>query len=359
MRHWRLHACLTVTAMAKLKRERFLAAVTQTRSLEKKLLTPEHFERMMRASEFGQIRTILRNSGYRNVPEKSITEAHLHTSLNEFLADFFEELMSIAPADDLDFFDLLFLSYDVHNIQAALMRRQMGEFSFNRSLPVPRARFSRYGAILTGKTNGPDDFYTQLLNDAKTEFEKSPRAAQEWLDKAYFKRIISVAKESEIPLFAEFAEVKADFYNIRSMLRLRRMKGLYPESNADKTLRLYMNLTAEGGAVSAEVLAELFQADMDDLPRKFDNSTKYGRALRGAMIYYSQAKSMVRVERDMDNYLTDIVRARRNTAIGPEALFGYMYARCIELLNLRLVFAVRVQGLSEKMAQERLRNGYV
>ena len=350
---------LTVIKMAKLKRERFLTAVTQTRSLEKKLLTREHFEKMLCAKEFGQIRAVLIQGGYRNFPEKGMTESHLHASLNEFLSDFLDELMSIAPTGDLDFLDLLFLSYDIHNIQAALMRRQMGEFSFNRSLPVPRARFARYGVLLSNKTDGPDDFYAQLLNGAKEEFEKSPRAAQEWLDKAYYKRLISVAGDSGIPLFIKFAETKVDFYNIRSMLRLRRLKRLYPESDEAKTRRLYMNLTAEGGTVSAGLLEELFQTDAEDLARRLERDTVYGRALYDSMTYYGGTGNTVRVERDMDNYLTDIVRAYRNTAIGPEALFGYIYARCIELLNLRLVFAVQIQGLSEKIALERLRKEYV
>ena len=345
--------------MAKLKRERFLMAVTETRSLEKKLLTREHFEKMLYAKESGQIRTILVQGGYRNFPEKGMKETSLHSSLNEFLADFLDELLKISPPEESDYLDILFLSYDIHNIQAALMRKQLGEYSFNRSLPVPRARFARYGAMLANKIDAPNDFYTQLLNGAKTEYEKSPRAAQEWLDKAYHKRLISVAKESDIALFSEYATVKVDFYNIRSMLRMRRMQRLYPEVAAEQTLRLYNSLTAEGGTVSEALLEELLQTAVEDLPRKLDKATGYGRALHDAITYYSRTGNSVRLEKDMDDYLTDLVRAKRNTAIGPEPLFGYMYARCIELLNLRLIFAVKIQGLSEQAALERLRKGYV
>ena len=193
---------------------------------------------------------------------------------------------------------------------------------------------------------------------ARQEYQKSPRAAQQWLDREYFNRLAAVAAASAIPLFVEYARAKADFYNILLLLRLRRMQASSPGLAGADALGLYRELLAGGGAIERDFLGDLFPLGPEEMARKLDQ-TPYRRALSAGAERFGYGMETALLEKDMDDYLTRLVRASRHTAIGPEPLFGYLHGRRMELINLRLLFAVRLQGLPEQAARERLRETYV
>lgn len=344
--------------MKNLDRNLFLKPVVETRVLEKRLLPRGSFEKMLQTGDFGRLRAQLNAAGYRRLFNEEVAEAQVPALLDACMADFLDEILGISPPDAAEYLDLLFLEYDLHNIQAALMRREEGPQASNRSIPLPRARAARYEALLeeTG-SNGAQDIYAQLLRGAKLEYQKSPRAAQQWLDREYFKRLHAVAAASGIPLFVEYAQAKADFYNILLLLRLRRMQAASPGVTGADALALYGELMAGGGAVGRDFLLDLFPLNPEEMARKLDQ-TRYRGALRAGVERFGYGKETALLEREMDDYLTRLVRAARYTPIGPEPLFGYLHARRMELINLRLVFAVRLQGLPGAAARERMRETY-
>ncbi len=343
--------------MKSLDRNQFLKPVVETRILEKRLLSRGSFEKMLQMQEFRRIRSLLIGAGYSLLFAEDATEAQVPALLNECMADFLDEILRISPPVATEYLDLLFLEYDIHNIQAALMRRQEGARASNRPISLPRDRAARYAALLDGTAEG-DDAYARLLWGAQREYQKSPRAAQQWLDREYFNRLAAVAASSGIPLFMEYIKAKADFYNILLLLRLRRMQASSPGLAGAGALGLYRELLAGGGAIDREFLGDLFPLRPEEMARKLDQ-TPYRRTLTVGVDLFGYGMETFLLEKDMDDYLSRLVRASRHTAIGPEPLFGYLYGRRMEIINLRLLFAVRLQGLPEQAARERLRETYV
>lgn len=327
--------------------------------MEKRLLGRAQFEKMLAADDFGQLHAILKNAGYQNFPARGVGEVRFHAMLHEFLADFLDEVLHISPPTGNEYLDILFLDYDLHNIQAALMRRQAGAGAGKRTIPLPRERARRYAALLEGaQTQDEGDYYTWLLRQAEEKFQIHPRTAQEWLDKEYYRRLIALAEGSGSAMFLEYARTKVDFYNLLSLLRIRRLRALSPALAEDDALAVYAGLAAEGGALPQALIAPLLAAQPEQIHYALED-TVYRRMLTKGLARYGRKNDTALLEKEMDDALTRIVKAGRYTTVGCETLFGYLYARRIEMTNLHLILAVRVQGLPVETARERLREEYV
>ena len=346
-----------VAKMKKLKRELFAKAVVEVSILEKKLLTKTQLERILRAENFQQVQSLLLAAGYRHFPTHGVEQLRIHTLLNAYLADFLEELLAISPPDSSEYLDMLLLDFDLHNIQVALAQRQGGSAVANHIIAVPQSRHAYYAERLAQRE--PDgSYFATLLDGAEEKFLENPRAAQEWLDQTYYKRLLSLGKTSGIELFASYAEAKADFYNLLTLLRIRSIHARSTNISAATAAELCESLMVVGGSLPTDFLAKLFFVSAEAIGKVLED-TKYRRVFTQGLAHYSYENDAALVEKEMDNYLTRMVAAKRYTALGPESLFGYLYARRIEVTNLRLALAVRLQGLPEASARERLRELYV
>jgi len=335
----------------------FVMPVVQTRSLEKHLLTDDAFKRL--AGDAASAGAVLSKAGYKSFPPIIIDDTGIHKLLNEYLSDFIEEVLDFSPPEFSSCLDILLLDFDIHNIGAALEIRSQGDVSVNSIIPIPRRRSQIYSTLAEGKDmDKRDAYHVGLFSKAADIYSSSPRRAQAWLDLEYFRRSIDVAEASRIPLFTSYARSKADFYNILTLLRLKRMCTLYSQVTPKDTRELYSRLIAKGGFLKEDFLLDLFPLSADLLISKLE-TTPYYRSMTAGIRHYSYDMDVSQLERSMDNYLTKLCRDSKYTAIGPEPLFGYIHARKTEITNLHLIFAVLLQGLSEHTARERLRDSYV
>ena len=352
----RRHIYLVVT-MKKLKPELFTNAAVAVSLLEKRLLSKENLETILRADSFKQVQTILLAAGYRHFPSQSVGQMNIHNLLNAYLADFLEELLTLAPGLGAEFLDMLLLDFDMHNVQAALMQRKNGASIANHMIPVPQSRHGFYARRLAQRE--PDEsYFAKLLDQAEEQFADSPRTAQAWLDQEYYRQLLHLGKTSGIALFFVYAQTKVDFYNLLTVLRLRSLHARSGDIPPATAVQMCETLMVAGGSLAADFPAGLFLLDSEGIGRALED-TKYRRVFREGLAHYSYENDSALVEKEMDNYLTALVAAKRYTVMGPETLFGYLYARRIETTNLRLALAVRLQGLPEAAARERLRDLYV
>ena len=346
-----------VAKMKKLKPERFTNAAVEVSILEKRLMTKANLETILRAENFKQVQGVLLTAGYRHFPSQSVGQMNIHNLLNAYLADFFEELLALVPEEETEFLDMLLLDFDVHNVQAALMQRENGPSAASHTIAIPKSRHSFYARRLAQR-EPEKGYFARLLDQAEEQFAESPRVAQAWLDGEYYRRLSELAKESGMGMFIDYAQAKADFFNLLTVLRMRGLHARSGDVPAAMAVQLCAGLMAPGGSLSADFLTGLFSLNAEEIERALED-TKYRRVFREGLSRYSYENDSALVEKEMDNYLTQLVAAKRYAVMGPETLFGYFYARRIEVTNLRLVLAVRLQGMPEAAARERLRDLYV
>jgi V/A-type H+/Na+-transporting ATPase subunit C len=69
--------------------------------------------------------------------------------------------------------------------------------------------------------------------------------------------------------------------------------------------------------------------------------------------------SAARLEKLSDDYITTYLKRGKWTPFGPEPLIGYLWAKEMEIKNIRLVLVGKINKLPAEAIRERLRDGYL
>ena len=85
------------------------------------------------------------------------------------------------------------------------------------------------------------------------------------------------------------------------------------------------------------------------------NNTPYYHLIRGEEAF----SSLPILEREIDNYLLELIKKAKLIPLGIEPVIGYLLAKEREVLNLRFVFAGKKNKLPVETVRRRLRNVYV
>ena len=69
--------------------------------------------------------------------------------------------------------------------------------------------------------------------------------------------------------------------------------------------------------------------------------------------------SAARLEKLSDDYITAYLKRGKWTPFGPEPLIGYLWAKEMEIKNIRLILVGKINKLPAEAIRERLRDGYL
>jgi V/A-type H+-transporting ATPase subunit C len=81
-------------------------------------------------------------------------------------------------------------------------------------------------------------------------------------------------------------------------------------------------------------------------------------AERGAALCLKK-ESLTKWERACDDALMAVVRKARFFALGPEPVFGFIFAKEMETRNLRVILSGKQSSVPKEEISERLRDPYV
>lgn len=186
-------------------------------------------------------------------------------------------------------------------------------------------------ADAVGLALGTDD---PMLSDAR-------------LEAGYHDLLCAAVQSSGSDFLTAYAAFAADVYNVRVVLRGRRM-GIVSGRREQ--------LLCRGGTIDRADLLRAFH-DEDDLP---------GGLVRGRMANVLAARHdagsdtfLEHVDRLCDDALTDFMKPAKRFAFGVEPLLGYAYAIELEVANVRRVLSAKILGLGADLLKERLRLSYV
>lgn len=344
--------------MKRIKRFDFARAVVETRILERNMIPLSAFESMLSMANVEDIQTQLRSAGYpmeRQELERNNFDDLLRISMERFV----EEIITISP--DPAYLDIFCLEYDIYNIKCLLLKSQKDSQFEGSSISIPRERAQCYAALAAGEPLGigAGDYFTALYEEMKElQAEEGSKAVQEELDRRYYGRLLEIAKASEIEQYTKYAKAKVDFYNILVMLRMRRIAARHaidlPKEAFDK---MYERIVIAGGLIPKEDVIDMHAKSNDQLILLFD-STPYRTYLLDGMLSYGYDMELSGMEKQMDNYLTELLKESQYTSLGPEPVLGYLHGRRMEILNFRLVLTSVFLGVPAHTVRERLRECY-
>lgn len=342
------------------QRQDYPAATVTLRYLEKQLLTEAQIAELLDCHSIDEFIEILHAAGYDKMQAGSLGPGTYDTLLTHSMERFCREIISLSPGNS-EYLDLFLLHYDLYNIKAILLTLPEGYTTYPViAIPPERAALYELLAKDVEVPAEPHSWYIQLFEECRTlQAQHGDKALQEYLDKVYYRRLQEIAENSGVDFFKKLVSVKIDFYNLSATLRLRNLHTFTEVYKDEEALRTLSNkVWIEGGTLDTDTLLALYSVPLAELADSFAY-TDYAHPLAKGIRTFMREDRLTILEKEMDDYLTALYAAQQYVGYGPEPFLGYLRAREIEIINIKLIFTAYFTGIDRKIINERLRKPYV
>ena len=257
------------------------------------------------------------------------------------------ELLRFSPQPDV--VRMFLLEYDFRNFKSFLKTRLAG-------LEIPR----NGGSI-------SDDTWERVLNDLKTDLppfwsqamaliraevkedqpELTPAVIDLVLDAESLIQQVRIARAIGYPIISKCAEA---FRTVKAVEIIWRAKeGSY---DMNRLRRLFIR-----DELDRPLLRELADLPLDSWAERM-RPTLLGPIVDD-VFSAPEAERVTSLTRRGENLVLDFAKAAKTVAFGPDRIYGYLCGLRTEVFNLRLVLAGKVNRISSRLLQARLRGQYV
>lgn len=282
----------------------------------------------------------------------------IELALNKNLAKTFLKLKRIAEYENLR---LVMQEYmkrrDIWNIKTILRGKLAGEKDEKiKDLLVPIGEFDeRYLENLMKKESVEEIIRSlkflskEQVKNAVVFFKenKSLFAAENILDNFYYSNALEFANRMprQGAFFREFIENEVEILNIKAILRMKK------EGMEKKDIGRF--IIHSGSRAKEDELQRLAKADSVDSMMNMLGRTSYGKLLRDS--YDRSKKDITDVEMRLNKYLLDkVILLLHQHPLSIDVILGYMFAKEIEIRNLRLIIKGKQLGLREEFMEREL-----
>ena len=326
-------------------RENFIQSSVRIRHAEKKLLTKQQLQRLADAKNLEDAIKLLNETSYSSELSKLDRPENYEQVLSEVLNKTYKEAMEISP--DKSLVEILSCKYDYHNLKVLVKENILKEKFDSMYCMLDENEIEAFRELALKNDEGLSKDFKECLDFFETT--KDPQDIDIFIDKKYFEKVLSLAEEFKLEMITEYFKAMIDFINLRTFIRCRK------QNQVKETLE---KVLIKGGDVETDKILEMFYEDIEILPIKL-KAYKIGRVLSKIVEEYKNTNSLNSFEKSMDDYLVEIVRKAKSIHYGAEVIFSFLFAKELEIKNLRLILVGKVNGLSADFIKERLREVYV
>ncbi len=324
-------------------------AVARIKAMETHLLDQGHFDRMINAATAGETLKVLSETAYSAALAELDDVHNFETILAEELRYAFNTVLKISPVPEL--IGMLALRYDIHNLKVLFKAKYLGIKS-DLLIPVGSLELSKLEHAV-----GEDNFL--LLPDKLRRaagainedfmLNRDPQVIDLILDRVLYEQLIDSAREHQAPFLEGLFIRQIDLINLKTLIRVRRM-GL----GRDFLARVLL----PNGSLAVERLAAMIEEPPESLISMMALSD-YADLVSEGVREWSEKGSASLLEKLADNYITTYLQEGKWVPFGVEPLVGYLWAKEIEIKNIRIVLVGKINGLPAESIRERIRNVYV
>lgn len=326
-------------------RENFIQSSVRIRHAEKKLLTKQQLQRLADVKNLEDAIKLLNETSYSSELSKLDRPENYEQVLSEVLNKTYKEAMEISP--DKSLVEILSCKYDYHNLKVLVKENILKEKFDSMYCMLDENEIEAFRELALKNDEGLSKDFKECLDFFETT--KDPQDIDIFLDKKYFEKVLSLAEGFKLEMITEYFKAMIDFINLRTFIRCRK------QNQVKETLE---KVLIKGGDVETDKILEMFYEDIEILPIKL-KAYKIGRVLSKIVEEYKNTNSLNSFEKSMDDYLVEIVRKAKSIHYGAEVIFSFLFAKELEIKNLRLILVGKVNGLSADFIKERLREVYV
>ena len=324
-------------------------SVGRVRALETRLLDQTRFERMIDAASGEEALKVLTESDYASAVTELDSVHDFEYMLAAELKNNFDLIMNISPRPEL--IETLAVRYDVHNLKVLFKAKYLG-IKTDLLIPVGSSDLNKLEFAVS--EDDYRDFPAKLRQAAESINEDflvnhDPQVIDLTLDQVLYDRLINLAREKKSAFLEGLFVRQIDLTNLKTLIRVKKM-GLDREF-LKKVLLLQ-------GLLPIERLISLIDESLESLITAL-NMTEYAEFVDEGVREWLEKGSASRFEKLADDYITDYLKKGKWKAFDIEPLVGYLWAKEIEIKNIRIVLVGKINKLPAEAIRERIRNVYL
>lgn len=329
---------------------KYLYAVTRTRTIETKLLDSTKVERMVEAKSAEEVIKILGETEYANSMSEMKGPLDYETIISKEIENTYKYMGEILPEPEL--VNIFLLKYDIHNLKVLLKSSLLGEENdfLLRDQGVTPVR--KLKEMLKEKSfTGLHPVITEGLKEILSSFEGTPdsQMIDIILDRCQYKAMQQLAKQSKNKFLQDFITAQIDMINIKSFLRIH---------GADLGRDYLVKVLLQGGSLEIDYFIKYLDEPLDSFRDSLWSKEFYG-ILEEGLESFAKTRALTKLEKLADDYIFDIAKRGKYIAFGIEPLIGYLMAKENEVKIIRIIMVGKMNNIPNEIIRERLRDVYV
>lgn len=328
----------------------FAYAVGRIRALETRLLDKGKLERMVEASSEDEALKVLGETDYASLVAELSSVHDFEKILQEEIKRAFSLFQKISPQPYLT--DLMFMKYDVHNLKVLLKANYLKEPNDEILFPVGTIQIDKL-RVLVAEENFWDlpAALRKAADQILEEFiiSRDPQVIDLLLDQTLYDYLITAAREARSTILEGLFIREADLVNLKTFIRVKRM---------GRSKEFFKKAFLPQGRLTADLFLNLLEEPLEFLADRLAMSD-YAAVVNEGIREWQEKGTITRLEKLSDDFITDYLQQGKRTPFGLEPLIGYLYAKEIEVKNIRMILVGKINGLPIEAIRERLRNVYI
>lgn len=326
----------------------YKAINTLIRTYELKLLQKDDFERLLKADDLKATLDTLKATDYEFDQEELLQTKQFNEMLMAHLADVYREIYEVAPQPQL--LDLFTLRYTYHNLKVLLKDLFLESNQETLLIPIGSLSVDQLKTLVSsGKNDNAHPLMVEAVRLTKEDFEERQliEAVTVYMDTYYLRHLRAISDDLQNEDISAITDILIDLYNLTTLVR---------SLNQGKPRSHLHALLSSSGTVSKQDLIDDSINGAVSVLKKYYSSKVYGSKLE--VVIEDNKINTLKLDKIMDELISEIVSEGIYQAFGPMPLLGYIYAKETEITNLRLVLVGKDNQIDETILRERMRTIY-
>jgi len=248
--------------------------------------------------------------------------------------------------------DLMGLKYDVHNLKVLLKAKYLEETNHDILFPVGTIQIDKLRAMVTEENFRDLPVALRTAAEQITEefaVSRDPQVIDLSLDRTLYDMLITAARNERAAVLEGLFVREVDLANIKTFLRVKRM---------GRNKEFFKKAFLPQGRLTADLFINLLEEPLEFLADRLAMSD-YAAVVSEGVREWQEKGTITRLEKLSDDFITDYLQQGKRMPFGLEPLIGYLYAKEIEVKNIRMILVGKINGLPIEAIRERLRNVYI
>ena len=331
----------------------YVYTVARLRGMENHILDSAFFSRLIDSAGIDEAVKALGETSYSQWISQT-GAANFDKAIDSEILAVCEELKTFVP--DRELLDIFRLPYDFHNVKVllkGLFKVRGGESEGRRYDLLSKLGTIDADELTTAIETEEYGFLPYGLTDLIPQCwqlwdqTKNAQAVELLIDHQMFRAMLKVAEGLKMPDITQWVREKIDAENLRSAIRLARMK--YEPAKA-------LAFFHEGGTIRPDDMAKLLSEPQETWSRLLSYKD-IGKVLGALQESGDMKVALSEVSKSLDDYLIQILEKAKYSMDAPANVLLYLLTKEAEARNMRVALVCVAGGLDREFGRRLLSNG--